>query len=100
MKWILLEQTTLSFRQVWSVSQGAFSAGYNLVHSSALGQGPPTVFINTWATHTHTHTHNWLKKNDQIKKKNKNYGKERSLFLHLSFSASAAVICFRFGDFY
>jgi len=40
------------------------------------------------------------KKNDQIKKKNKNYGKERSLFLHLSFSASAAVICFRFGDFY
>ena len=57
MKWILLEQTTLSFHQVWSVSQGAFSAGYNLVHSSALGQGPPTVFINTWATHTHTHTH-------------------------------------------
>ena len=56
-KWILLEQTTLSFHQVWSVSQGAFSAGYNLVHSSALGQGPPTVFINTWATHTHTHTH-------------------------------------------
>lgn len=50
MKWILLEQTTRPFNQVWSVPQGAFPSGYSLC--IALGQQPPTVVIHTWATHT------------------------------------------------
>lgn len=56
-------------------------------------------FINTWDTHTHTNTHtNWSKKKpDQMRKI---YSKERRLFIHFSFSTSASVICFQFGNFY